>query len=141
MDLNAFYPLLSGHKDVLEWQLEIRKHNNDPFDLDELYLHITPAEGISRRYLERELQDLLQREVEVAPTEIVFHSLPRLLERLGLDTKGRELRFIDRRTDAAGKEVEPEAEPTPQESLDFEDEPLPQGYEEGYGDGDLLDED
>ena len=141
VDLNAFYPLLSGHKDVLEWQLEIRKHNDDPFDLDELYLHISPAEGISRRYLERELQELLQREVEVAPTGIVFHSLPRLLERLGLDTKGRERRIIDRRNDAVGKGVAPEEEPAPQESLDFEDEPLPEGYEEGYGDGDLLDED
>ena len=141
VDLNAFYPLLSGHKDVLEWQLEIRKHNDDPFDLDELYLHISPAEGISRRYLEKELQDLLQREVEVAPTGIVFHSLPRLLDRLGLDTKGRERRFIDRRADASGGKAEPEEEPSPQESLDLEEEALPQGYEESYGDDDLPDED
>lgn len=97
VDLNAFYPLLSGHKDVLEWQLEIRKHNDDPYDLDELYLHIAPAEGISKKYLEKELYELLQREVEVAPTRIVFHSLQRLLQRLGLETKGREKRFLDLR--------------------------------------------
>jgi len=117
VDLNAFYPLLSGHKDVLEWQLEIRKHNDDPYDLDELYLHIAPAEGISRKYLERELYELLQREVEVAPTAIVFHSLPRLLQRLGLETKGRERRFLDMRPGArrekeeGGEEDLPEEEP------------------------------
>ncbi|MBC7247643.1 MAG: AMP-binding protein [Actinobacteria bacterium] len=109
VDLNAFYPLLSGHKDVLEWQLEIRKHNDDPYDLDELYLHIAPAEGISKKYLERELYELLQREVEVAPTRIVFHSLQRLLQRLGLETKGREKRFLDLRPQAGREGGEGEA--------------------------------
>ncbi len=105
VDLNALYPLLSGHKDVLEWQLEIRKHNDDPFDLDELVLHIAPSEGISRKYLDKELGELLQRELEVAPTRIVFHSLPRLLQRLGLETRSRERRFIDLRTEASQKGV------------------------------------
>jgi phenylacetate-CoA ligase len=143
VDLNAFYPLLSGHKDVIEWQLEIRKHNDDPFDLDELYLHVTPAEGISKKYLDKELRELLLREVEVAPTRIVFHSLPRLLQRLGLDTKGRELRFIDLRPGAAGRRDEPEYEPEPQESMDFADaaereEPGGEDYAEEAPDGEDI---
>jgi phenylacetate-coenzyme A ligase PaaK-like adenylate-forming protein len=97
VDLNAFYPLLSGHKNVLEWQLEIRKHNDDPFDLDELHLFITPSEGVSRKHLERELRELLQKEVEVSPTRIVFCSLNRLLKKLGLESKGREKRIVDLR--------------------------------------------
>jgi phenylacetate-coenzyme A ligase PaaK-like adenylate-forming protein len=119
VDLNAFYPLLSGHKDVLEWQLEMRKHNDDPFDLDELNLHVAPSEGISKKYLEKELAELLQHEIEVAPTRIVFHSLPRLLQRLGLDTKGRERRFVDLRPEALEKkgkaleELEPREEEEP----------------------------
>jgi len=106
VDLNAFYPLLSGHKDVLEWQLEIRKHNDDPYDLDELVLHISPTEGISRKYLEKELRELIQREIEIAPTRISFHNLPVLLKRLGLETKGRERRIMDRRTEAGEKRAE-----------------------------------
>ena len=138
VDLNAFYPLLSGHKDVLEWQLEMRKHNDDPYDLDELYLHVAPAEGMSKRFLEKELQELLQREVEVAPTRIVFHSLPRLLERLGLDTKGRERRFIDLRPGAASRPIDlDDEEPPPQESMLLEDALEPEEYDEGFGDGDL----
>ncbi|RJP31520.1 MAG: phenylacetate--CoA ligase family protein [Actinobacteria bacterium] len=141
VDLNAFYPLLSGHKDVLEWQLEIRKHNDDPYDLDELYLHVAPAEGMSKRYLEKELQELLQREIEVAPTRIVFHSLPRLLHKLGLDTKGRERRFVDLRPGAAGRSMSEEEEPEPQESMDFEGIPEEEPHAEGCADDDLLDED
>ncbi|MEJ5187469.1 MAG: AMP-binding protein [Candidatus Geothermincolales bacterium] len=97
VDLNAFYPLLSGHKDVLEWQLEIRKRNDDPYDLDELILYITPVEGIVKKHLEKELVELLQKEVEITPTRVVFMNLNRLLDRLGLDRTGRERRIVDRR--------------------------------------------
>ncbi|MDY6793991.1 MAG: AMP-binding protein [Actinomycetota bacterium] len=100
VDLNAFYPLLSGHKDVLEWQLEIRKHNDDPYDLDELHLHVSPTEGISRKFMEKELRELLQREVEVAPTRISFHNLPVLLRRLGIETKGVVKRIVDLRSES-----------------------------------------
>jgi phenylacetate-CoA ligase len=131
VDLNAFYPILSGHKDVLEWQLEFRKHNDDPYDLDEIYLHVAPAEGISKRYLEKELSELLQREIEIAPTRIVFHSLPRLLQRLGLDTMGRERRFLDLRQGSSdGLAIEEYGEePEPQETLDFGD--MDEGEEGG----------
>jgi hypothetical protein len=139
VDLNAFYPLLSGHKDVLEWQLEMRKHNDDPFDLDELYLHVTAAEGMSKKHLEKELREMLQREVEVAPTRIVFHSLARLLQRLGLDTKGRERRFIDLRPGAGGRADELEAEAEPQERMDFGDA-LPREEDEEPGGGDCPEE-
>jgi phenylacetate-CoA ligase len=152
VDLNAFYPLLSGHKDVLEWQLEMRKHNDDPYDLDELYLHIAPAEGMSKRYLEKELKELLLHEVEVAPTRIVFHTLPRLLQRLGLDTKGRERRFIDLRPGAGGRREELDEALEPQESMElrdapepeeedeYYDEPAPDESEEGFEENELLDE-
>lgn len=123
VDLNALYPLLSGHKDVLEWQLEIRKHNDDPYELDELILHVSPAEGMSKKYLEKQLRELLQREIEVAPTRIEFHSLPRLLQRLGLETKDREQRFIDLRPETAEKKAATEELEEELESLEEEPEP------------------
>lgn len=133
VDLNAFYPLLSGHKDVLEWQLEFRKRNDDPYDLDEIHLHIAPAEGISKKYLEKDLNELLQREIEIAPTRIVFHSLPHLLRRLGLETRGRERRFLDLRQ-GAGKPEGGGEEPAPQEEMDFEE--FEEAAEE-HGEGDF----
>lgn len=122
VDLNAFYPLLSGHKDILEWQLEIRKRNNDPYDLDEIQLYVTPAEGISRKHLEKELTELLQKEVEIAPNRIVFLNLSRLLGRLGLETKGVEKRIIDRRQEAESsplKERDRPEEPEEPETLEL----------------------
>ncbi len=135
VDLNAFYPLLSGHKDVLEWQLEIRKHNDDPYDLDELYLHISPSEGVSKKYLERELYELLQKEVEVAPTRIVFHSLPRLLQRLGLETKGREKRFLDMRPDALREKAREESQEKSGDVQAPDTDQIRLGMEEEKGEG------
>jgi phenylacetate-coenzyme A ligase PaaK-like adenylate-forming protein len=126
VDLNALYPLLSGHKDVMEWQLEMRKHNDDPYDLDELILHVTASEGISKKYLEKELVELLQREIEVAPTRIVFHSLPRLLQRLGLETKGRERRLLDLRPEARQGPAEEEESSRQERMLPEEAEALPE---------------
>ncbi len=101
VDLNAFYPILSGHPGVQEWQLVIGKRNDDPFDLDEIYLFVTPMEGLKDRVLKQELEEIILRELEIAPTRITFQSLDKLLDRLGLDTHAKELRIVDRRP-AAG---------------------------------------
>ena len=36
VDLNAFVSILGDFADVDEWQAEIRKRNNDPYDLDDV---------------------------------------------------------------------------------------------------------
>ncbi len=100
IDLNAFYPILSGYKDILEWQLEIRKANNDPFDLDELHLYLAPTEGASKNKIKEEVASRIQRELEITPTKISFTNLPKLLKQLGMETESKELRIIDRRPSA-----------------------------------------
>ena len=97
MDLNAFYPLLSGHPGIQEWQLVIGKRNDDPFDLDEIYLFVAPMEGFKEQTLKLELEDLILRELEITPSKITFQSLDKLLERLGLETHAKELRIVDQR--------------------------------------------
>jgi phenylacetate-CoA ligase len=98
VDLNAFYPLLSGHPGVQEWQLVIGKRNDDPFDLDELYLFVAPMEGFKEKTLKLELEDLILRELEITPSRITFQSLDKLLDRLGLETHTKELRIVDQRS-------------------------------------------
>ena len=137
VDLNAFYPLLSGHKDVLEWQLEIRKHNNDPYDLDELYLHITPAEGMSKDFVERSCRNAAEEGRDSA-TRIAFtaHGLPGASgagyqepANAVLLTAGRRAGAVSSLTGAA-----------PQASMDFEDTATPAAYEDGSAGGALPDE-
>jgi len=97
VDLNALYPLLSGHPGVQEWQLVIRKRNDDPYDLDEFYLYVAPMEGFKEKALKSELEGLIRDELEVTPSKITFQGLDKLLERLGMETRTKELRIVDQR--------------------------------------------
>ncbi|MBU7017246.1 MAG: AMP-binding protein [Theionarchaea archaeon] len=97
INLNAFFPLMMGHRDVLEWQVEMRKRNNDPYDLDEIYLYITPQPGIDAVGLKADLREKILREMEVSPNEIIIVELKELLKRLGMETELKEKRIVDNR--------------------------------------------
>ena len=95
VNLNAFYPTLSGCKSIVEWQVEIRKKNNDPFETDEIIVYVTPQKGTHD--VEKEISALLLKEMEVTPNEIIFLPLQELVERLGVDTELKERRLVDLR--------------------------------------------
>ena len=45
MNFDTLQTILDDMTEVGEWQLEIRKHNDDPHDVDELILHVAPENG------------------------------------------------------------------------------------------------
>src|SRR5277367_5742000 len=42
VNLSHFAEVLNGIPQVDEWQLEIRKHKNDPYEVDEMVVYVTP---------------------------------------------------------------------------------------------------
>ena len=90
--------------DVLEWQLIIRKANNDPDDLDEIALHIAVRDGCDEAALKEMLTKKLLADTEVAPNVIDILPLAQLEADLGLDTQLKELRIRDLR--GAAKSVD-----------------------------------
>jgi phenylacetate-coenzyme A ligase PaaK-like adenylate-forming protein len=97
VDMNAFFPILMGHPDILEWQLEIRKKDDDPFGLDEMWLYIAAKEGVNQENLKKEIEKKIITETEIAPNRIIFLSVQEILNRLGMETQLKELRIIDNR--------------------------------------------
>lgn len=97
IDLNTFFPLLMGHHDILEWQIELKKRNDDPFDLDELWLYISPREGVDVVELEEYIKATIKNKMEISPTKVVFLELKDLLSRLGMETSLKEMRILDKR--------------------------------------------
>ncbi len=97
VNLNNFHPLLMGHPDVIEWQVEIRKRNNDPFDLDEIVLYVTPREGLDRDKFASDLKQKVMRDTEVSLNELVFRDTSELVKQLGMETELKEKRIIDNR--------------------------------------------
>lgn len=96
VNLNAFYPLLSGHPKIDEWIVEIRKKDNDPYGVDELIVHIAPHSGADFQQLIPEIQDLIQDEAGVNAT-VTETPVADLLHKMGMETELKEKRIIDNR--------------------------------------------
>jgi phenylacetate-coenzyme A ligase PaaK-like adenylate-forming protein len=97
VNFDIIQQFLDDTPEVGEWQLEIRKHNNDPLDVDELILHLSLSEGTDRAGLEQRIRTHFQTELEITPNRIEVHSLDDMLRRIKLETALKEVRILDAR--------------------------------------------
>ena len=97
VNLNTFFDIMMGHKAVDEWQVEIKKKNDDPYEVDELILYVAPKKSIDFNKLRKDLKEKIFNSMEIT-TEIIKMNLNKLLERLGMETELKEKRIVDTRT-------------------------------------------
>jgi phenylacetate-CoA ligase len=97
VDFNELEHALDDARGVGSWQLEMRKKNDDPLDLDEIHLHVTCAPGVGREELAAQLGNLLHSHFEFRPNKILFHSPEemRVLQKVGVALK--EQKVVDNR--------------------------------------------
>ncbi len=96
INLNEFYPLLSGHPDLEEWQVTLKKKNDDPFDVDEVLISVTPREGRLPEAVSADVARMIRNQIQLT-VDVDCVPLPELLSRLGMETELKEKRIIDRR--------------------------------------------
>lgn len=94
INLNNIYPLLSGLKEVEEWQVEIRKKDNDPFEVDEMVLYVAPKKETDWPVFEKKLKSKFAYEVGVTPI-VEKELVAKILHRVGMDTELKEKRIVD----------------------------------------------
>jgi phenylacetate-CoA ligase len=101
VDFNELEHALDDVRGLGAWQIELRKVNDDPMDLDEIVLHLAKMNGVQDTTLERGLRDLLHAEFELRPNRIVFHSAEEMkaLHQVGVALK--EQKVVDNRPKAA----------------------------------------
>ena len=97
VNFDTLQHILDDTPDVGEWQLEIRKANDDPLDVDELVLHLVPADGTDVTQLKEKVRQRFQTEVELTPNRIEIHSMDEMLRRIKLETSLKEVRILDAR--------------------------------------------
>lgn len=99
VNLNVFKDELDNDSRVEEWQLVIKKRNDDPCDLDELHLNLTLVDGAGAQHDEivRDIERRLFKVSEVRINATMVLELPRLLELLGMETQMKEKRIVDLR--------------------------------------------
>lgn len=97
VNLNHFDEVLSQERQIDEWQIEIRKKNNDPYDVDELILYICPKNGTDQNQLRDTIKRMMVAATEVSPNAVEFISMPEMVERLQIEVANKEKRILDTR--------------------------------------------
>lgn len=95
VNLNHFDEILSQERQIDEWQIELRKKNNDPYDVDELIVYVCPKRGSDQIQLKDSIKRMMVAATEVAPNAVEFISMPEMVERLQIEVANKEKRILD----------------------------------------------
>ena len=102
VDFNVLEHVLDDSQNLASWQLELRKHNDDPLELDELILHVQKAGAVDDAKCARELRRSFIDRTEIQPNQIVFHDSQEMTELLGVGAKLKEDKIVDHRPSGTG---------------------------------------
>lgn len=102
VDFNSFGAVLGDNPDIEEWQLVVKKQNDDPLEVDEIWLYLCVNARKDEGTVEKEVRDRILRETEVNLNRVIFVSMKEILERLGMETDLKEKRILDQRPPANG---------------------------------------
>jgi len=68
VDFDMLEHLLDDQEGIAAWQIELRKHNDDPLEVDELHLHVAPESGVTTSEIERMISSRFHQVTEPRPT-------------------------------------------------------------------------
>lgn len=96
VNLNALFTIFSANKDVAEWQAEIRKKRNDPYEIDIFTVYVAPKKGSDWKKIKADLERQLFAEMEIT-ADVVKKDLKELVKSLGMESELKEKRILDNR--------------------------------------------
>lgn len=98
IDFNRLDHALDDLPGIGAWQIELRKANDDPLDLDEIILHVEKTGTTeSDDALRERLGERIAEVAEVHPNIIFFHDNETMRRLQGVGTQLKEQKIIDRR--------------------------------------------
>lgn len=100
VDFNELEHVLDNFESIGTWQMELRKANDDPLELDELILHVEKLNGGDESQLRLQLNERIASVIEMHPNRIVFESPEALRKLQGVGVQMKEQRLVDHRPKA-----------------------------------------
>lgn len=97
VNLNDLDIILSAEKSVEEWQVEIKKKNNDPYEVDELIVYLCTAKGADQNLLKTELAHKIKSSTEVGVNQINILSRNEMVDKIEIEKSFKAKRFLDSR--------------------------------------------
>ena len=87
--------LLGGMAEVEEWQIELRKKDDDPLEVDEMTIHLALKPGSAPEAAAARVREIFHSRLELTPNHVHFQELESMLRKIGMETEMKERRFVD----------------------------------------------
>ncbi|MEY2427739.1 MAG: phenylacetate-CoA ligase [Verrucomicrobiota bacterium] len=100
VDFNELEHVLDDVAHIGAWQVELRKANDDPMDLDQFILHVQKVDGTDEAQVTRELSERCATHLEINPNRVVFHTAEEIRRLQGVGTLLKEQKLVDHRPTA-----------------------------------------
>jgi phenylacetate-coenzyme A ligase PaaK-like adenylate-forming protein len=97
INLSNFSAIFEGIAGVDEWQIEIRKKDDDPYEVDHLAIYLCAKNGVDREKLNYEIKEKILGAMEITPNSIEYIGMDEMVKRLELETANKEKRILDKR--------------------------------------------
>ena len=97
VNLNAFASILNENVDVLEWQVELRKRNDDPDDIDEISVFVCPTSVGEVSGLRERIIESVRTNLEFTPDNVVVTSYEEMSGRLSREGGTKRAQILDLR--------------------------------------------
>lgn len=97
VDLGTLVDYLRGIERVEEFQIELRKENDDPFGIDQVIVHASIEAEASEDAVREAIRAQTRRATEAEPNEITFHSSQEMLDIVGAVTELKQKQIVDNR--------------------------------------------
>jgi phenylacetate-CoA ligase len=96
VDFNALEHLLDDTAGLGAWQIELRKRDDDPLEMDQVFVHAVPLNG-DREALRENIRHRFGEAVEFKPNDILFHTWDDMRRMQGVGTELKEKKVVDHR--------------------------------------------
>jgi len=97
VDFNTLEHLLDDTEGVGAWQIELRKHNDDPLERDEIIVHAAAISDTGSTAIEESIAQRMRDATELSPNAIYFHSWDTMREMQGVGKELKEQKVVDNR--------------------------------------------
>lgn len=102
VNLNIFEHILDDKEEIDEWQIEIVKKNNDPYEVDELILFVSLLQDINREEFSSRLKEEVFIATEVSFNQINFVSSQEIRRRIEIESSVKAKKIVDKREEKMG---------------------------------------
>ncbi|MCQ9207241.1 MAG: AMP-binding protein [Omnitrophica bacterium] len=97
VNLNNLEHLLDDTEEIDQWQIEIVKRNNDPYEVDQLILHISLSKDVNKEKFTAKLNQKAVSISEISFNKVSFVSKSDIRSKIEIESAVKAKKIIDKR--------------------------------------------